>query len=112
MAVYANLTVDQGSFFQSTVSVADIDNNAIDLTNYTYRGQARKTYTSTAAYDFTITSPTPTSGELNLQLGSEMTGGMKPGRYVYDVEIIAANNAVTRVLEGQLEITPRVTRTS
>ena len=37
MAVYANLTVDQGSFFQSTVSVADIDNNAIDLTNYTYR---------------------------------------------------------------------------
>ncbi len=112
MAVYANLTVDQGSFFLSTVSVADVDNNAIDLTNYTYRGQARRTYNSSTAYDFIVTSPIPSNGELNLQLGSETTSAMKPGRYVYDVEIIAANNAVTRVLEGQLEITPRVTRTS
>jgi hypothetical protein len=112
MAVYANLTADQGSLFLSTVSVADVDNNPIDLTNYTYRGQARRTYNSTTAYDFTVTSTFPTTGELNLQLGSVMTTSMKPGRYVYDIEIIAASTAVTRVLEGQLEITPRVTRTA
>lgn len=112
MAVYANLTADQGSAFLSTVSVADVDNNPIDLTGYTFRGQARRTYNSSTAYDFIVTAPVPVSGELNVQLSSSTTAAMKSGRYVYDVEIISSNGAITRVLEGQLEITPRVTRDS
>ena len=35
---------------------------------------------------------------------------MKPGRYVYDVIVMSDGNVPTRVLEGQLEITPSVTR--
>jgi hypothetical protein len=35
---------------------------------------------------------------------------MKAGRYVYDVEISSGGGTVTRVIEGQLEITPSVTR--
>jgi hypothetical protein len=36
---------------------------------------------------------------------------MKAGRFVYDVEITASGGAKTRVLEGQVEITPGVTQT-
>jgi hypothetical protein len=36
---------------------------------------------------------------------------MKPGRYVYDVEVrVGVNGDITRIVEGQLEITPGVTR--
>jgi len=40
---------------------------------------------------------------------------MKAGRYVYDVEISsidsAANTLVERILEGQITVSPSVTRT-
>jgi hypothetical protein len=35
---------------------------------------------------------------------------MKAGRYVYDVEILSSGGTRTRVLEGQLEVTPGVTQ--
>jgi hypothetical protein len=111
MAIYANLTVDQGSDFSSVVTVTDSDDQLVDLTNYTRVGQIRKTYTSSTAVDFVITSNTPTNGELTITLTAAQTASMKPGRYVYDVEIVSGG-VVTRVVEGQLEVTPRVTRTS
>lgn len=111
MAIYANLTVDQGSDFSSVVTVTDSDGVLVDLTNYTYRGQIRKTYTSSTAVDFAITANTPTNGELTISLTASQTSNMKAGRYVYDVEI-ESGNVVTRVVEGQMEVTPRVTRTS
>lgn len=111
MAIYANLTVDQGSDFSSVVTVSNSDGALVDLTGYTYRGQIRKTYSSSTAVDFTVTANTPTNGELTITLTAAQTGAMKAGRFVYDVEIELAN-VVTRVVEGQLEVTPRVTRTS
>lgn len=111
MAIYANLTVDQGSDFSSVVTVTDSDGVLVDLTNYTYRGQVRRTYASSTAVDFVITANTPTNGQLTITLTSAQTAAMKAGRYVYDVEI-ESGNVTTRVVEGQLEVTPRVTRTS
>ena len=35
---------------------------------------------------------------------------MKPGRYVYDIEIRSSAGVKTRVLEGQMEIMPGVTK--
>ena len=34
---------------------------------------------------------------------------MKPGRYVYDVEITSPGGVTTRVVEGQVEVTAGVT---
>ncbi len=111
MAIYANLTVDQGSDFSSVVTVTDSEDQLVDLTNYTYRGQIRKSYSSSTAVDFVITANTPANGELTITLTSNQTSNLRAGRYVYDVEI-ESGNVVTRVVEGQLEVTPRVTRTA
>lgn len=110
MAIYANLTVDQGSSFESTIDITDSENNPVNLTGYTFRGQIRKTYASTTSVSFTITSISPASGIINLVLSATQTSGIKAGRYLYDVEIISSTNTVTRVIEGQIEVTPRVTR--
>lgn len=110
MAIYANLTVDQGSSFESTIDITDTENNPVNLTGYTFIGQIRKTYASTTFVSFTITSVNPTSGSIKLVLSAEQTSEIKAGRYLYDVEIISSTNTVTRVIEGQIEVTPRVTR--
>jgi hypothetical protein len=108
MAIYANLTADQGSTFESSIDVTGSDGAALDLTTYTIRAQVRKSYNSSTAVDFTTTKDS--SGNIGLSLSATQTSNMKAGRYVYDVEIESSSATVSRVLEGQLEITPRVTR--
>ena len=112
MAIYANLTADQGSNFDAVIDVIDVDGNYINISDYTYRGQVRKSYASSTSVDFTVYTNNPVQGQLIIELSAEQTAAMKYGRYVYDVEIISSSGYVTRVVEGQLEITPRVTRTS
>jgi hypothetical protein len=111
MAIYANISIDQGSDFYSVITVEGSDGNVFDLTGYSARGQVRKTYASNTAYSFYTMVPVPSSnGLINISLSSTQTAAMRPGRYVYDVEIVDAQNVVTRVVEGQVEVTPRVTR--
>jgi len=111
MAVYSNIVVDQGADYSASIDVTDADGDTTDLTGYTGAGQIRKTYSSTTAVDFTVTVADPaTSGVLNISLTNAQTNAMKAGRYVYDVEITSSGGIKTRVLEGQLEITPGVTQ--
>tara|TARA_Y100000004_G_scaffold161378_1_gene189409 strand:- start:784 stop:1122 length:339 start_codon:yes stop_codon:yes gene_type:complete len=109
MATYANIFVDQGSDFSMTVDLVK-SVGSLDLTNYTGRGEIRKTYTSTTKTSFTI-SVDSSANELVVSLTAAQTAAIKAGRYVYDIEILSGDSTpiVTRVLEGQLEVTPRVT---
>jgi len=110
MAVYSNIVVDQGADYSASIDVTDNDGDNINLTGYSGAGQIRKSYSSTTAVNFTVTVASPaTSGVLNISLSNSQTNAMKAGRYVYDVEITKAS-VKTRVLEGQLEITPGVTQ--
>lgn len=109
MAVYANLSIDQGSTFTSTITVEASNGLVFDLTGYTARGQIRKTYSSASAVDFTTSIADPESGEITIGVDAETTAEMKPGRYQFDVEIVN-DTVVQRVIEGQVEVNPRVTR--
>ena len=111
MAIYSNLTIDQGSDFMTEVTVEDATGNDADLTGYIAYGQIRKTYSSNTKYDFICTIPHPVQGIIQIKLPNSVTETMKPGRYVYDIEVrVGVNGDITRVVEGQVEITPGVTR--
>jgi len=110
MAVVANIQLDQGSVFNSTIDVEDVNGNPASLSGYTARGQVRKTYSSSTAVDFTAAITDASNGKVAISLTDTQTGGMKPGRYVYDVEVLSSSGAVTRIVEGQCEVMPRVTR--
>ena len=109
MAVYTNLSVDQGTNFSSAIAVEQADGLGFDLTGYVARGQIRKTYVSTSYVNFDLSIPNPTDGVIALALSAAQTARMKPGRYQFDIEI-ANGTVVQRVIEGQLEINPRITR--
>ena len=110
MAIYSNLTVDKGSNFLAYVDVTDSSGNALDLNGYTVAGQIRKTYSSLTAVSFSASVSNALGGTISLGLSDTVTNAMKPGRYVYDVEILNSNGTRTRVLEGQVEVTPGVTQ--
>jgi len=110
MAVFANLYIDQGSTFTSTVTVEDANDNLVNITDYTARGQIRKSYTASTATNFTTLITDATNGKFTISLTRTQTGALKAGRYVYDVEVISPTGVVTRVVEGQVTINPRVTQ--
>ena len=109
MATYKNLFIDQGSDFNVTIDLTPIVGSLV-LTNYTARGQIRKTYNSSSKTDFLV-DVNSFGQTLVCNLTAAQTGLLKSGRYVYDLEILSPDSPsiVTRVIEGQVEVTPRVT---
>ena len=110
MADFVELHIDAGSTFSTEVTVNDALGNAIDLTNYQARAQLRKSYYSSSATDFIVTKTDPNSGILTLSISAANTSNIRPGRYVYDVEIESSSNVVTRIFEGIVTVSPSVTR--
>ena len=109
MATKANLVIDQGATYSTSIDVLDEDGIAIDLTNYTGAAQMRKHYTSSNSVAFTV-SLGGADGTVTLSMTANATANIAPGRYVYDVELTSNTGVVSRVLEGIVTVTPNVTR--
>ncbi len=113
MATISNLFVDQDADFSTTITIADSDDDVLDLTGYTALAQLRKSYSSTTATSFTTTFDSDRStGKITIALTDVQTGALSSGRYVYDVVIIASGGDKTRVVEGVLTVNPSVSRSS
>ena len=110
MAIYSNIIIDQGSDFTTEIEVEDVTGNVADLTGFSGAGQIRKTFASTTKTDFLTTISNPTTGKVKISLTSTITNSLKAGRYVYDVEVTSSSGVITRIVEGQVTITPGVTR--
>lgn len=107
-----NLTIDQGSDFVFDLVVSE--SGAIkDLTGYSARSHIRsKRTSSTLAAEFLCEVVTPTvNGVVKMTLTNSTSSAMVPGLYYYDLEIYTAGNAIVkRILQGEIILTPEVTR--
>jgi hypothetical protein len=111
-AGYQDLFIEQGTTFNTEITLDDVTGTAMNLTNFTVSSQARKSYYSSSAtivFDATISDPN--NGVITLAANSAVTSNVSPGKFVYDVLITdTVFNNVTRVLEGQIFVSPSVTR--
>jgi hypothetical protein len=110
MAGFAEITIEQGASFSTTITVNDATGAPTNLTSYTGAAQLRKSYYSTTANNFTVSISNPASGELTMVMSAANTASLTPGRYVYDLLITSPTNVKTRVVEGIATILPSVTR--
>ena len=111
MASILNQVIDQGSTFSKQITVYQTDGSTIqNLTGYTVTSQLRKNYTSTAYTTINATNNDPTNGVIVMSLTAVQTAALKSGRYVYDLQITAADGTVTRVIEGVITFRPEVTK--
>ena len=109
MAIKANLQIDQGTTFQTSINVTDDNDAVVNLTGYSAVAQMRKHFTSSNSTSF-VTSISPSIGVVTLSMTANTTNLLVPGRYVYDCELTDTNGAVTRLVEGIVTVTPGVTR--
>ena len=109
-----NIVADQGATFTRNIHWKDENGDPIDVTDYTARMQVRERFVS-ASPVLSLVSPT------NLSLGggsgtgvvtasATTMAGITAGDYVYDLEMVASNGVVTRLLQGTFKVTPEVTR--
>lgn len=109
MAIKANIVIDQGTDFSTTINVTDDEGNPVNLTSFTGAAQIRKHYTSSNSRSFVVT--TNGSGVVELTMNAANTNTLVPGRFVYDCELTdTSSNTVSRLVEGIVTVTPQVTR--
>jgi len=112
MAKVNNLYIDQGSDYTTIVVVESDTELPFDLTDYTATSQMRKSFGSSYSHDFTCTIVDALSGEIHLSLLGDDSSTIRPGRWLYDVEILhTVTGEKRRVCEGQVIITPEITKT-
>lgn len=107
----ANLYIDQGSDYTTTVTINDSAGSPLDLTGYTATAQIRKTYTSSTSVSFLVVFDADRStGKITISLTNVQTSALKSGLYVYDVLISDVLLKKTRVVEGTANVSPMVTQ--
>jgi hypothetical protein len=109
MAIKANLVIDQGTDYSTSISLQNDEGESANLVGYTANAQLRKTYSSSNAHTFTA-SVDDAAGLVLLSLTDTQTANITAGRYVYDVYLTDSSGIVSRIVEGIVTITPRVTR--
>lgn len=113
MAGLYNIRCDQGATLALQCIYKDAEGDLVDLTGYTARLQVRATHQSTTALlaltDGSGLTLGGAAGTIDVLVNATTTAALKPGDYVYDMEIVSGGT-VTRLVEGGFAVTPEVTR--
>ena len=104
----------KGSTFSRTLTWK-VSGSPVNLTNYTARMQARTSHVSgTVVLDLTTANSKITlggaAGTITLSLSATDTAAITAQSLSYDLELVSAGGVVTRLVEGQIVLTPEVTR--
>jgi len=109
----STITVKQGDTYSLRIYAKDCLGTALDLTNYSARGQVRERYSSTGI----LLTLNPTvhasyvSGIVDLSIPSSGTAALPISQFVWDIEVYTTNDAVVyKVANGYLNVLPETTR--
>jgi hypothetical protein len=112
-AGYQDFFIEQGTTFNTQITLDDNIGVPYNLTNFTVKSQARTSYyTSNVTINFTSVVVDANNGLISISANASTTANVSSRqKLVYDVVITdSVSNNVTRVLEGQIFISPRATR--
>lgn len=111
MAGYVELYIDQGTTYNSTINLTDDTTNAyVNVAGYSVSSELRRSYTSqNASGSFVCAVTDAANGEITFFMSKANTAALKPGRYFFDVITTDNSNTTSRILEGVVYVTPRVT---
>lgn len=103
----------QGTTFSKQLTYT-IDSLPVDLTTYAARMQVRERHTSKQSLISLNTENDGIilggeEGTVDVYISAELTSSFVPKEYVYDLELLSANN-VYRLIEGKFIVTPEVTK--
>lgn len=117
---YEDIVINQGTDVAIEIHLENDSGSTYDLTSRSVSAKMKRRYADSAndpdtvAFNAVVTTP-PEDGIITLSLTNTETDALKTrGRYVYDVEVSYtdsdSNQIIQRVLEGQITVTPSVTK--
>jgi len=114
MAAYQDIYLDKGNDFTEQLTISDDYGTSYNLANFSVSSNAKISYTtSNVAIAFVATISDAANGIITLSANSAVTSNVVPnnsGKLVYDVYVRDNTlNKRTRVLEGQIFVSPNVT---
>jgi len=117
MAQQRDLKIDQGTDIAVELHLKQSNGSPKNLTSHSLRGKIKKNYTTSDSdqiFDWTTSISSVAGGIGLISLTNDVTDTMKPGRYVYDIELVKTGDAdsetIERILEGTINVTPSVTK--
>ena len=112
MAVYvSNITIEQGFDFDTSFQLEDTRTNEfLDLSGASTQGMIRKHSASKTKVALATTVADAETGIISISLTANNTVLLKPGRYVYDVQIITSGGRKYKAIEGNALVRSGVTR--
>lgn len=111
-AAYSNQYIEQGADFTTEITLADFYGVPYNLNNFDIESKARKSfYTGASVITFECSSDA-SNGIIQLHANNVVTANLDPRNIlVYDVFITDRNSGYrTRVVEGQVYISPSATK--
>jgi hypothetical protein len=109
-AAYNDIYLEQGVTYNTQITLDDNYGNPINLTGFSVYSQAKRSYFSETVYlNFNSSIYDAANGIIQLTANSTVTANVPAGKLVYDVIIKDTSNNVTRVVEGQIFVSPGVT---
>ncbi len=102
-----------GSRFLRSLTFEDSTGTGIDITGYTFQMQVRKRVGGTLVLEAStsngrITITTALDGEFDIDIPSSVTDLLAAATYKYDLEYTIGGE-VTRLMEGDIEVTSQIT---
>ena len=112
MSAFVELYMDQGTTFNNVINLTDdVTNSNINISGYSVRSQIRRSaYSANITANITCTVSDSSNGEITMSMTPANTANIKAGRYLFDLETTTSGGTVSRVLEGILTVTSRITR--
>lgn len=94
-----NLTIEQGEDFSHTFNLIKPDETPASIANYTAVGTLKKHPGSSTGYEFTVSLNTTTAIAV-ISLSRTVTSTLNPGRYYYDLFLIAPDGTRKKAVDG------------
>lgn len=108
-----HLTVDQGATYNQRLTWK-INSNEVNLAGYSARMKARLIKTSTPVVSLTSAvggglTLGAAPGTIDIYMSAAQTASIPANKYHYDLELVAPNGDVTRLVKGTMTVTPEFT---
>jgi hypothetical protein len=105
-----NISINQGSSFNLSLTATDSSGNALNLSGYSARGKIKYGFGDTGILaDLNPVIDTGyISGIINLNIAASITSGLPITKGVYDVEAFNGDGYCFQVIAGYVDINPQV----
>lgn len=110
MTTRANIYVDRGTTFITSLDLVSNDDNLFAITDQTFYCGVRKLYSTTPLFSANVSiTAGPPVNDVTLSIEADQTRDLEPGKYQYDVLMIENDGSVIKILEGLIIIVPTIT---